>query len=172
MLSPFEELEFLADFLPEEGEAVIVSRHSGELACEPFQPPSLREGITDPRVYGMLIHANERLNAQGAMPIWVTAIGFFWGCVALATADVLTWSNWFLVPGLALLLLPACIGWIRFRQHRLFRREIRPLLDGVLRMHRIDPHTLLGAVRQHEELRTVLDELIRRTIPFDPINTV
>ncbi len=172
MLSPFEELEFLSDYLPEDGESVIVSRQSGELVCEPFQSQSLREGITEPRIYGMLIHANERLNAQGAMPIWVTAIGFFWSCVGLASADVLSWRNWFLVPGLALVLLPACIGWIRYRQHRLFRREIRPLLDSVLRMHRIDPHTLLGAVRQHEELRTLLDELIRRTIPYDAINTV
>lgn len=165
MLSPFEELEYLSDYLPEEGESVIVSRQSGELVCEPFQPQSLREGITDPRMYGMLIHANERLNALGAMPIWVTAIGFFWGCVALVYVDVLNWRSWFLVPGLALGLLPACVGWIRFRQHRLFRNEIRPLLESVLRGRRIDPHSLLGAVRQHEELRTLMDELVRRTIP-------
>lgn len=165
MLSPFEELEFLSDYLPEEGESVIVSRQSGELICEPYQQRSLREGITDPRLYGMLIHANERLNSLGALPIWTTTIGFFWGCVTLVYADVLHWRSWFLVPGLALGLLPACIGWIRFRQRRLFLREIRPLLEGVLQTHRIDPHALLGAVRQHEEMRTLLDELVRRTIP-------
>ena len=29
MLSPYEELEFLADFLPDEGEAVVVTRQGG-----------------------------------------------------------------------------------------------------------------------------------------------
>jgi hypothetical protein len=78
---------------------------------------------------------------------------------------VLNWGTWFLVPGLILVLLPGCVLWIRVRQHRLFCRELRPLLMGVLRFRRIDPHTLLGAVRQHEELRTLLDELVRRTVP-------
>ncbi|MGD9854368.1 MAG: hypothetical protein AB7U20_05390, partial [Planctomycetaceae bacterium] len=84
----------------------------------------------------------------------------------LAYARVLNWGTWFLVPGLVLVLLPGCIAWIRLRQNWLFRREIRPLLMGVLRYRRIDPHTLLGAVRQHEELRTLLDELVRRTVPI------
>ena len=165
MLSPFEELEYLSEFLPEEGESVVVSRQSGELVCEPFQPDSLREGIVDPRMYGLLVHANERLNTLGTMPIWASAIGFFWSCVALAYLDILTWSRWFLVPGLALVLLPSCIRWIRYRQHSLFRNEIRPLLEGVLRIRRIDAHALLGAVRQHEELRTLLDELARHPLP-------
>ncbi len=165
MLNPFEELEYLSDFLPEEGESVLVSRQSGELVCEPFQPDALREGIADPRLYGLLVHANEKLNALGAMPIWVTCIGFFWTCVGMANAGQLKWSTWYLVPGLALLLLPTCIGWIRHRQHRLFKTEIRPLLEGVLRVRRLDPHAFLAAVRQHEELRTLMDELVRRNLP-------
>jgi hypothetical protein len=165
MLSPFEELEYLADYLPEEGESVIVSRHSGELVCEPVHPDSLREGITDPRLYGVLVQANERLNALGALPIWATIIGFFWSCVALGASGLLDWQQWFLVPGLALLLLPACIAWIRQRQHRRFQQEVMPLLEGVLRAHRLDPHAFLGAVRQHEEMRTLMDELIRWVSP-------
>ncbi|MBX3438341.1 MAG: hypothetical protein KF861_12680 [Planctomycetaceae bacterium] len=166
MLSPFEELEFLSNYLPEEGETVLVSRRSGELVCESFEPHSLREGVADPQLYGMLVHANERLNGLGSMPLWATAIGFFWGCVALAYSGVLRWNTWYLVPGLLLLLLPGSVAWIRLRQHRRFQREIRPMLEGILRFRRIDPHTLLGAVRQHEELRTLLDELVRRTVPL------
>ena len=165
MLSPFEELEYLSDYLPEEGEAVIVSRREGELVCEPFQPESLRDGITDPRLYGVLVQSNERLNALGALPIWASLIGFFWGCVALGVSGLLGWQQWYLVPGAALFVLPVCIGWIRFRQHRMFSRDVLPLLEGVLRVHRIDPHSFLGAVRQHEEMRTLMDELIRWISP-------
>lgn len=165
MLSPFEELEYLSDFLPEEGEAVVVSRQAGELVCEPLQPDSLREGITDPRLYGVLVQANERLNALGALPIWVTVIGFFWLCAGLAALEKLDWQQWFLVPCIGLLLLPACIAWIRYRQHRMFTRELLPLLESVLYGHRTDPHAFLGAVRQHEEMRTLMDELIRWIAP-------
>jgi hypothetical protein len=165
MLSPFEELEYLSDFLPEEGESVVVSRQAGELVCQPFQPESLREGISDPRLYGVLVQVNERLNAVGALPIWICVIGFFWTCTGLAMAGRLSWTQWFLVPGAALLLLPLCIAWIRFRQHRLFTRDVLPLLESVLHTHRTDPHAFLGAVRQHEEMRTLLDELIRWIAP-------
>lgn len=165
MLSPFEELEYLSDYLPEEGESVVVSRQAGELVCEPFQPEALREGISDPRLYGILVQANERLNALGALPIWVTVISFFWGCAALGASGLLGWPQWFLVPGVGLLLLPLCIAWIRHRQHRLFTRELLPLLEGVLHSHRTDPHAFLGAVRQHEEMRTLMDELIRWIAP-------
>lgn len=168
MLSPFEELEYLSDYLPEEGEAVIVSRQAGELVCEPFQPESLRDGISDPRLYGVLVQANERLNALGALPIWAMTIGFFWLCAGLAFSGVLSWQQWFFVPGVALVMLPMCIGWIRQRQHRMFRRDIVPLLEGVLRAHRIDPHSFLGAVRQHAEMRTLMDEVIRWIAPPTP----
>lgn len=165
MLSPFEELEYLSDYLPEEGEAVIVSRSAGELRCEPFQTESLREGISDPRLYGVLVQGNERLNALGALPIWTSLISFFWLCAGLGISGWLTWQQWFFVPGVALVLLPACIAWIRARQQRLFTREILPLLEGVMRAHRMDPHAFLGAVRQHPEMRTLLDELIRWIAP-------
>ncbi len=165
MLSPFEELEYLSDYLPEEGESVVVSRRAGELLCEPYQTDSLREGIGDARLYGVLVQANERLNSLGAIPIWVTVIGFFWACIALGLLGLLDLNRWFLVPGLALLMLPGCIGWIRFRQHRLFIREVLPMLDSMMRVRRIDPYAFLGAVRQHEEMRTLMDEMIRWIAP-------
>ena len=165
MLSPFEELEYLSDYLPDEGEAVIVSRQAGELVCEPFQKESLREGISDARLYGVLVQANERLNALGALPIWATIIGFFWACTALGVSGWLTWPQWYLVPGIALILLPLCIGWIRFRQRQRFNREVMPILERMLRTHRLDPHAFLGAIRQHEEMRTLLDEVIHWIAP-------
>lgn len=169
MLSPFEELEYLSDYLPDEGESVVVSRRAGELVCEPYETDSLREGIADARLYGVLVQANERLNSLGALPIWCTVIGFLWACAALALSGWLQWNHWYLIPSVGLILLPACIGWIRFRQHRLFLREILPMLDGMMRVRRIDPYAFLGAVRQHEEMRTLLDEMIHWIAPPCPL---
>ena len=65
MNSPFEELEYLADYLPDEGEAVIVVRKDGELVCEAFQREKYQEGITDPEFYGRLIQCERTPQLPG-----------------------------------------------------------------------------------------------------------
>jgi hypothetical protein len=161
VFSPFEELEHLADYLPEEGESVRLTRRNGELVCEPCGAESLRDGIEDSRLYGQLVQANERLSGLALLPLWAGGILVFWTFVALFTVGGLRWESWFLVPGLGLVALWGCFQWIRWRQHRVFQREIWPALESELRRRGLHLHALIGGVRQHTELQTLLDELVR-----------
>jgi len=161
MRTPFEDLEYLADFLPEEGESIVVSRQYGELRCESIADQTLRDGVDDADLYGRMVQMNERLNACGAMPIWVTTFVWFWSSVMMYTVGGLDWTHWYVSAGLGLLAVYGCFHWIRHQQHRLFVRELRPLLQRELSRHQIEPYELLAGVRQHVEFRTLLDELIR-----------
>lgn len=161
MSSPFEELEYLADHLPDEGEAVVVVRRDGELCCEPYSREAARQAGIDAEFYGRLVQANERLNAQGALPIWTCGVAAFWICVLLHKAAGLGWVWWSLDIGVALLAVLACYLWIHQRQYWLYRREVLPMLNAQLRRRRLDRFALIGALRSQLELRTLLDQMTR-----------
>ena len=58
MNNPYEDLEYLAEFLPEEGESVIVTRRRGQLVCESYfethATPPAQAGLIDREFYGRL----------------------------------------------------------------------------------------------------------------------
>lgn len=161
MFSPYEELEYLSNFLPDEGEAVLVLREEGELICKPWCRGNLRDGIDDADLYGRLVFANERLNLAGALPLWAGSLGLVWAAITLHGLLGFGWAYWYLVPSLAPLVLYGCFQWIRYRQHRAFRDEILPPLRAEMSRLQITPHALMAGIRQHAELRTLLDELVR-----------
>jgi hypothetical protein len=159
--SPYEELEYLAEHLPDEGEALLVRREGGELHCEPMATDSLRDGIDDVELYGRLVQANERLNSQGTLPLWSAAVGVTLLAIAIYRGFGLGWTEWFVLPMLSLLALFGCFHWIRARQRALFEREIRPAIMRELMVRNLSPYALIAGVRQHVEFRTLLDELVR-----------
>ncbi len=159
MNTPFEDLEYLADYLPEEGETMIVSRRDGELVCEPFAHEAGREGITDPEFYGRLVQASERLSMQGTMPLWVCLVTCFWCCVAFHLVTGIRWSGAFLDVGMAMMALMIGYCWIRARHQRMFQNEIRPMLEWEIRRRGLQKFTVIGAIRQHPEMRSLMDEL-------------
>lgn len=163
MFSPFEELEFLAEYLPDEGETVLVTRQDGELVCQPHRCDDLREGVADPELYGRLVQANERLNAQGMLPLWGSIGGMVAAGILLHGVLGLGWSEWYAIPGIAFLAMYGCFSWIRRRQRQLFRNELMPRLLVELHRRNLDRFSLIAGVRQHAELRTLLDELIHWT---------
>lgn len=161
MFSPYEELEYVSDFLPDEGEAVIISREGGELVCKPWQRDELRDGIDDADLYGRLVHANERLAAAHSLPLWCGVIGLIWLAIGLHGGLGLSWGYWYLVPGIS---FPAMYGfrwWGRQRQTDVFSQHVLPSLRTEIARRRISPYALIGGIRQHPELRSLLDELIR-----------
>lgn len=161
MFTPFEELEYLADFLPEEGESIIVTRQFGELKCESFGADSLRDGIDDAELYGKLVQANEQLNAQGIRPIWGCLLGWFWMSATLFVLGGFGWGEWYLPVGLAMLAASACYHWIHLRQRHMFEQQIAPQLRQEMERAQISLHALIAGVRQHVEFRTLLDELVQ-----------
>lgn len=161
MSTPFEELEYLAEYLPDEGESVLVTRQSGELVCESFLHAQCRDGVSDPEFYGRLVHWNERLSAQSTLPIWCCAGLLFWLCVLVHKLGGIGWEGWYLDVGLGLIVLMGCWTWIRRRQSALFNAEIRPALNWQIRSRHLDRFAILGVLRQHPELRTLMEELSR-----------
>lgn len=163
MATPFEELEYLSEYLPDEGESVLISRKDGELVCLTCESEGLRDGIAEAELYGLLVECNERLSLRAALPLWITSFGAFVALIALFTLGGLGWSSWFAVPGGVFLALWVCYGWIRARQMRLFMRELRPRIDVALEERDIPQHALIAGLRQHVELRTLLDAIIAAT---------
>ena len=163
MFSPYEELEYLADHLPDEGEAVLIARESGELVCRPVSGVDLRDGVDDAELYGFLVQANERIHGAGAFPVWMCVVMIFWMTILLHGLVGIGWERWYVVPCLAFLLMVAASKWGHFRQQKLFRREILPKLQVELHRRGIAPYALMAGVRQHGELRSLLDELVNWT---------
>jgi len=158
MSTPFEDLEYLADYLPEEGEAVIVARRDGELVCEPYSATS-SETTLDPELYGRLVHANVRLAAVGTTPLGVSVIAAFALCVAIHQIFQLGWNWWYVDVGIILLTLLCGARWIEERQKRLFLRRIQPVLAAQLRQRGMQKYVLIGILRQRPELRRLLDAI-------------
>ncbi len=161
MLSPFEELEYVADFLPEEGESVVISRESGELVCQPHSLVDLRDGVEDAELYGRLIQMNDQLSLQNRLPYWLAAGSVCWGTAILYGIIGFSVWHWYLVPGLVFLSLGGALHWSQKRRDALFHRTVYPLLNRLLARRRMKPHVLLAGVSHHQELRTLHNELVR-----------
>ena len=170
MFSPYEELEYLADYLPEEGETVVVSREAGELVCKPFHKDELREGINESQLYGFLVQANERLHTAGALPIWVTAISIIWLAILVHGIIGLTWMHWYIVPGLMLPMLYGCFVWIRQRQQAYFQKMILPQLQSELQRRQVPFYSLIAGIRQHAEFQSLLDEIVHWSPQVDDLS--
>lgn len=160
MLSPFEELEYLADYLPDEGEKIIVSRESGELICVPFNNTSdLRDGVDDSELYGLLVQSNEHLTRCNLLPLLLAASLVFWSTIFVHGIMDVSMKRWYLIPGLAFLSLYAALYWGKVRQHQLFYTTLLPRIKIELVRRKIKPLSLLAGVRQHGELQTLFNEL-------------
>lgn len=162
MRTPYEELEYLSEFLPEEGEAVVVTRRSGELVCESLNAePGGGEPLIQSDFYGRLVAGNERLKNLVWAPVWIGLSTAFAMCVLLHQLTGLKWSGWFWDVGIVFLAALAVYGWIRWSQKRAFAAEIRPMLNWQIEKTEIDRYRLIGAVRHQPELRSLFRQLAR-----------
>lgn len=163
MTTPFEDLEFLADYLPEEGEAVIVARRDGELVCEPFRAERARDGMIDTEFYGRLVHCNERLNQTRTMPFALGAMLAFALCVGYHEISQVGWRGWYVDVALIAGVILGGMLWSATRQRVLFKSAVEPVLEAQLRNRGLAKFALLGGIRQHPELRSLCRALTRWT---------
>jgi hypothetical protein len=68
MATPFEELEYLTENLPEEGESIVVSRMYGDLVCSPYQPEIKAVGmprnqVSAPQIAAAQIYSTHNMQA-------------------------------------------------------------------------------------------------------------
>ncbi|HWL10102.1 MAG TPA: hypothetical protein VNQ76_16980 [Planctomicrobium sp.] len=160
MLSPFEELEWVAEFLPEEGQSVVITRESGQLVCQAHAQVDLRDGIDDAELYGRLVQMNEQLVHQNVLPLWLAGAAVFWTTILVYGLFSVPVQHWYLAPGMGFLALSAAQCWSRGRRDNHFQRVIRPVLERTMMRHRLKPHALLGGISHHSELKTLHSELI------------
>ena len=189
MKSPYEELEYIADHLPDEGEAVVVSRQRGEIVCEAYREPTPTSqpqvaqkvaavvppfptapivennlpGLTDPALYGRLLQANERLKGCVWSYIWPWVLSIYWLCVGCHWLTTSGWSTWYLDIGIALIVSIGAIVWIQHQQWKLFHNEICPVLERQMAERETNKYKLLSEMRQHPELKLLVTVLSRWT---------
>lgn len=164
-MSSFEELEYLADFLPEEGEAVVVVRRGGELVCETYDRPAHKAAqatsVVDAQFYGRLVQANEQLRALSALPLWSCAIGALPGCLLIHRIAGIAWTEWYIYAGVLVSVAALCQWWLQQRRSEYFIREIRTMMNWQFRHLRLERFAVLGEIRSRPELKTLLTEMTR-----------
>lgn len=161
MNTPFEDLEYLADYLPEEGETVVVTRRDGELVCHQVASETAQAGVADAELYGRLILANERLTDLALVPMWVCLLAAFGIDIAFFQLSGVGWHGWYVAVGIAAVAGLTCTTWIAVRRRNHYRKQIRPMLERQMRKRGLNQFALVAAVRQHPELACLLTEVSR-----------
>jgi len=162
MSTPFEEIEFLADRLPREGEAVVVSRRDGELVCEPLSEQLARVEL-DSEFCGWLIYANERLRRL-TTSLWAAAAVLSLSVVmAVHLLTGFTPMSWLADVGLIGLIAYATMILADGARQAAFRRGIAPVLESQMRRRGIRPFSFLAVLRQHPELSFLFGCAVRQT---------
>jgi len=162
MRTPYEELEYLSDFLPDEGESVVVTRRSGDLHCESVTTESCvaTEPLIQSDFYGRLVTANERLRSQQILPIISSMMLCFAACVGVHRILEVGISGWYLDVAIVLVSSVGCLFWINQRQLYVYRTLIEPTVRRELIRTGLDRFRLIGAVRHQRELRVVFRFLV------------
>ncbi|MBB03791.1 MAG: hypothetical protein CMJ47_14195 [Planctomyces sp.] len=168
MNNPYEELEYLADFLPDEGESVIVSRRRGQLVCESYFEPMTSSSNTqsqqiDRELYGRLSTVESRLRLLWQTPAMVSVLSFYWVCVVLHRVFELGWSAWYLDLGLGMMILVGCYQYVQYQRRRYFLESVCPALQKWMVEHQLDKYTLIAWLTAHRNLSTLRDALTRWT---------
>ncbi|WP_437184991.1 hypothetical protein SH668x_002081 [Planctomicrobium sp. SH668] len=161
MFSPFEELEDLANYLPEEGESVLLTREEGKLVCKPIRQENLRDGIENAEFYGLLVLSDERLRSVRNVPIQLTVAFLTLAAVLLYGVLGMTLKEWYLIVGLAPCAFLAMQTWICQRQRLLFDVEIAPSLIRELKLRGFRLNALMAGVSQHAELQLLFRKMVR-----------
>ncbi len=167
MNNPYEDLEYLAEFLPEEGESVIVTRRRGQLVCESYfethPTPPAQAGLIDREFYGRLTTIDTRLRILWHTPAIIAVLTYYWACVAFHRGFGLGWSAWYLDLGLALIVGVTCLGYIQQRRKHYFLNAICPALQKWMIDHQLDKYTLIAWLATHRNLATLRQALTRWT---------
>ncbi|MBL4886051.1 MAG: hypothetical protein JKY95_16145 [Planctomycetaceae bacterium] len=167
MNSPFEDLEYLADFLPEEGESVLMTRRRGQLVCETYIEPASSQAAStasvDRELFGRMTTISARLNQLKTGPILVTVLSYYWMCVLMHRTLNLGWSGWYLDLGLGLLLGVSCYLFVQFRQRKYFLEIVCPLMKQLMQDHQLDKYSLIAYLSQYRNLTTLASAFTRWT---------
>jgi hypothetical protein len=165
--NPYEDLEYLAEFLPEEGESVIVTRRRGQLVCETFfesMPQTASQtGLVDRELYGRLATLDAKMRVLWQTPVVMTVLATYWACVTLHRGLGLGWNGWYLDVGLMLIAGVACLRFIQRRQRRYFLTQVCPALQKWMIDYQIDKYSLIAWLTTHRNLVTLRHALTRWT---------
>ncbi|MCA8989609.1 MAG: hypothetical protein KDA78_18320, partial [Planctomycetaceae bacterium] len=144
-MSNYEDLEYLAEYLPEEGESVIVTRRSGNLVCEPYQEPisDSQVGVISREFYGRLVAMNAKLRQFWTRPLALSALLIYLVCIGVQQWFQLGWSSWLIYGGICVAILMGTSLLVHFRQKLFLRNQISPQLNRHMAEHHLDKYTLV-----------------------------
>lgn len=168
MNNPYEDLEYLSEFLPEEGESVIISRRRGQLVCESYLEPMHSQytngpALIDRELYGRLTMADTRLRVIWQAPAIVAVLTFYLMSLTVHRMLSVGWSGWYLDLGLALLIGVTCYHFIQSQRRRYFLTTVCPALQKWMLDHQLDKYTLIAWLTMHRNLSALKEALTRWT---------
>lgn len=175
-MSPYEEIETIADFLPEEGQSITLTRRKGQLVVDDVtQKNRQQDALTQERLrqakqrvaeetlFGHLVQANERLQnfsiknfLFAILLTYATSMGLSW---------YLGWEsmNAGVVVGVTLTILAGFVLNERNEVKKRFVYQVCPELDRVLTERNIDKFHLLGMMKNHKDLAPLARAISRWT---------
>lgn len=167
MSNPYEDFEYLADFLPEEGESVIISRRRGQLVCESYLDSmssySPQPSVVDRELYGRLVMVNAKLKRLWQNPVIIAVLMFYWLSVTTHRFLGLGWGGWYLDLGLALVVGVTCYQYILHVQKNYFMLTVCPALQKWMVEHQLDKYTLVAWLSAHRNFSALRNALTRWT---------
>ncbi len=176
-MTPYEEIESLADLLPDEGEKVTISRQHGELIVEAttaqkqqFDQAIVQERlliakqrVAEETLLGHLIEANERLQSYSLKSFLFTVITAYASCLLVNYYSNFSTFTWAVDIGIALFFLAGYLLNERSELKKRFVYQVCPPLDKVLMERNIDKYQLLGIMKSHADLTPLARAISRWT---------
>lgn len=145
--------EKISEHLPQDGEAIIVSRKDGELNVRdcPFLPDDL---VNDPHSMGRLMIANERIN-KASGPLWVIAIVAILCLSGLLVTLGKGWSFWWLHLNIFVIILAAQNWFAGARQRHAFRSYVLDAVEEVRTKQGLSDPAFLALLKQMSDFQMI-----------------
>lgn len=167
MNNPYEDLEYLSENLPDEGESVIISRRRGQLVCEPFMDSQTSSestaGVINREFYGRLVATNAKLRHFWSRPLILALLLIYAVSIGMQQFFHLGWSDWVLYLAAATVILVSVGSLVRFRQRIYFRSIVCPLLQQLMSDHQIDKYSLIAYLSTQRQLGPLYVAMTRWT---------
>jgi hypothetical protein len=176
-MTPYEEIETIADFLPDEGKTVTLTRRKGQLIVEDaslhqkqqqdlmIQERMLaaKQRVAEETLFGHLVQASERLQHYSIKSFLFTLLAIY--SVSVGVHYYMGWSavNIPVVVGMALVFVSGYLLNERAELKKRFIYHVCPELDRVLTDRNIDKYQLLGIMRNNRDLAMLARAISRWT---------
>ncbi len=175
-MTPYEEIESIADFLPDEGKSVTLTRRKGQLVVEDLSSRrqhqddvnrerqlAAKQKLAEETLIGHLVQSKERLQHASLRTPVVFLVMTYAICVGLHM--YYGWSAINFPVVLSVIFFSGLAYWCNEQREvkRRFIYQVCPELDRVLTERNVDKFQLLGILKRDPEMAPLTRAISRWT---------